>query len=257
MPEPIPPLASNLQLAAGRLRRTQWVWAALLGAAALLQWLSLRGEASTAGALDVAALAFAAGLLALSVQPAYLALVAVLWGSSLIRLVPGVAQVFGPDILVGVLGNSWLEIAAAALVRIVLMVTAWNQFMLYRLLYGTAAFTGGEHGVAPIPEVIPNRTDRLAGIALLVGSVGLLGCLISIPSGSPPGKCSPPMARLCWGPTPLDWALGRPSRPPADAQRRFGRSPWALWPSWPHSRLGHGRCVEPGTNAAYCPHAAR
>jgi hypothetical protein len=223
MPEPSPPLASNLQLAAGRLRRTQWVWAALLGAAALLQWLSLRGGTSTAGALDVAALAVAAGLLALSVQPAYLALVAVLWGSSLIRLVPGVAQAFGPDILVGVLGNSWLEIAAAALVRIVLMVTAWNQFMLYRLLYGTAEFTGGEQGAAPIPEVIPNRTDRLAGIALLVASFGLLGCLISIPLGNPLWQVLAAHAALVLGTYAIGLGLGAAFSP----TRRRAAALWA------------------------------
>jgi hypothetical protein len=172
----------------------------------------------------VAALAFAAGLLALSVQPAYLALVAVLWGSSLIRLVPGVAQVFGPDILVGVLGNSWLEIAAAALVRIVLMVTAWNQFMLYRLLYGTAAFTGGEHGVAPIPEVIPNRTDRLAGIALLIASVGLLGCLISIPSGRPPSQVLAAHGALVLGTYAIGLGLGAAFSP----TRRRTAALWAI-----------------------------
>ena len=41
MPETLSPDAPNLRLAAGRLRRTLWVWAAMFAALAGLQWLSL------------------------------------------------------------------------------------------------------------------------------------------------------------------------------------------------------------------------
>lgn len=61
------------------------------------------------------------------------------------------------------------------------MVSAWNQFLLYRLLYGTEAGYGLEAGKADIPEVVPNRTNRLAWAARLIGFADLAAALIAVP----------------------------------------------------------------------------
>lgn len=181
MPEILSPKAPNLRLAVGRLRRTLWVWAAMFAALAGLQWFALLRAPDPVALVGALGLLLAALAMALDPQPAYLALVAVVWGVSLVRLVPGVAAVFGPDILVALIGNSWPEQLAAAIVRILLMITAWNQFMLYRLLYGTAEFGGGDPNAPIIPEVIPNRAPKLAAAGRLMASVALALAVAAIP----------------------------------------------------------------------------
>jgi hypothetical protein len=188
VPEVLSPDTPNLGLAATRLRRTLWAWAALFAALGALQWFALRRAPDAVALVASLGLLFVALLVALEPQPAYLALVAVLWGVSLVRLVPGVAAVFGPDVLVALVGDSWLEQLAGAAIRILLMITAWNQFMLYRLLYGTSAFIGGDPDAPVIPEVVPNRTGRLAVVGRLLASAALLLGLAAIPLDSARGK---------------------------------------------------------------------
>jgi hypothetical protein len=43
----------------------------------------------------------------------------------------------------------------------VLALMAWNQFLFYRLLYGTASMASGAERLPPIPEVVPNQTRGL------------------------------------------------------------------------------------------------
>jgi hypothetical protein len=174
-----------LRLAGVRLRRTLWVWAALLAALAGLQWFALQRAPDPLALIDVLGLLIVALVIALEAQPVHLALVAVVWGVSLVRLVPGVAAVFGQDVLVALVGSSWLEQLAAAIVRLLLMVTAWNQFMLFRLLYGTAQFHGTDPEAPIIPEVIPNRAPRLASVGRWMAAVALALALAAIPLADP------------------------------------------------------------------------
>ena len=188
MPETLSPEAPNLRLAAGRLRRTLWVWAAMFGALAGLQWFALQRAPDPVALIDALGLMLVALIIALDAQPVYLALVAVVWGTSLVRLVPGVAAVFGPDVLVALVGDSWPEQLAAAIVRLLLMVTAWNQFMLYRLLYGTAQFRGADPQAPLIPEVVPNRAPRLAFAGRWLAAAALALALGAIPLADPTAR---------------------------------------------------------------------
>lgn len=167
----------NLRLALGRLRRLQWLWAALfagLGALAL---------ASTGFAEPFLPLTWIviAVLLVPRPQPITLSLVAVAWGFSLVFLVPGIAQTIGADPVTRLLGGGAVEIAALAIVRVIFLITAWNQFMFYRLLYGTRGADGLDPLLPPIPAVISNPSDRVAVWARLLGFLGLMAALISIP----------------------------------------------------------------------------
>lgn len=188
MPETLSPEAPNLRLAVGRLRRTLWVWAAMFAALAGLQWFALQRAPDPVALIDALGLMLVALIIALDAQPVYLALVAVVWGTSLVRLVPGVAAVFSPDVLVALVGNSWPEQLAAAIVRLLLMVTAWNQFMLYRLLYGTAQFRGAELQAPLIPEVVPNRAPRLAFAGRWLAAAALALALGAIPLADPTAR---------------------------------------------------------------------
>jgi hypothetical protein len=185
MPETLSPEAPSLRLAVGWLRRTLWVWAAMFAALAGLQWFALQRAPDPVALIDAIGLMLVALVIALDAQPVYLALVAVVWGTSLVRLVPGVAAVFGPDVLVALVGDSWLEQLAAAIVRLLLLVTAWNQFMLYRLLYGTAQFRDADPEAPILPEVVANRAPRLANAGRWMAAAALALALGAIPLADP------------------------------------------------------------------------
>lgn len=187
----------NLQAAAGRLRRIQWTWAALFLAMAVLTFAGGSGDGPLPGRAVLAAAWLAgAGLLAAAPQPALLALVTVAWALSLVFLLPGGAGALGSDPLGVVLGGSPVEAWAAALVRVILALTAWNQFLFYRMLYGTAAATGLEASLPAIPEVVPNRTDALASWGRFCGLAGLLAAWAAIPLGDHP--LASPALNLGW-----------------------------------------------------------
>ncbi len=176
MPEPLPADDPNLQLALRRMRRTLWVWAALLGGMGVLA-SSLVGREYPFLAVPWLA---GAALLALSLQPAMLAVAALLWGLTLVHMLPGFATAFGPDPLIQALGSGPFETIGLAVVRLVLMVTAWNQFMFYRLLYGTAGMAGLDPDHRPIPPMVPNRSDLLAGTSLALGVLAVTTASTSI-----------------------------------------------------------------------------
>lgn len=170
----------NLLLAIGRLRRMQWVWAVLFAG---LGGLALASTGLDQPFLPLTWIAIAAILVA-APQPIYLSLVAVAWGFSLIFLIPGISQTIGADPITRLLGGGPVEVVALAVVRLVLLVTAWNQFIFYRLLYGTQGAAGLEPSLAPIPSVIPNPSDRVAVWARLVGFLGLMAAVAAIPLSS-------------------------------------------------------------------------
>ncbi|NIS80878.1 MAG: hypothetical protein GTO14_11860 [Anaerolineales bacterium] len=170
MSKTVTPDDDNLLVAVGRLRRSLRVWAGLFAAAGFLTLWVVQGR------LLVAALPWlvSAILLALGEQPAYLALAAVQWGLSLIILIPSMRTTFGPDPLAALTDSGVIENIALALVRVILMVTAWNQFMFYRMLYGTSQASGIDPRLPGIPEVIPNKSDLLARLSPLLGLFGAL-----------------------------------------------------------------------------------
>jgi hypothetical protein len=172
----------SLLLAVGRLRRTQWVWAVLFAG---LGGLALVANGFAEAFLPLTWIAIAA-LLALQPQPILLSLVAVAWGFSLVFLIPGVAQTIGTDPITRLLAGGAVEIAALAIVRIVLLVTAWNQFLFYRLLYGTQGAHGLDPALAPIPAVLANPSDRGAVWSRLFGFLGVAAALLSIPLSATP-----------------------------------------------------------------------
>jgi len=170
----------NLKLGVSRLRRVLWGWALLLAALGALHLTPMRSEPVVPSLLAALPYLACAALLASSLQPSYLAMVAAVWGLSVILLVPSVGAVFGADPLGVLLGNSSVERIVVALVRILFMVTAWNQFLFYRLLYGSASF----HGVGPPPPFIPpmveNRTDRMAEWSGMLGFLSLMAPILAM-----------------------------------------------------------------------------
>lgn len=170
----------NLQLAANRLQRTLRIWAFLFAGMGVLLLGALRTEYPTASILwFVSAL-----LLFLSHQPAFLALVAIQRGISLTSLIPGIALITGPDPLSYLFESGLLETLVLVGVRIVMVVTAVNQLLFYRMLYGTKSIQELHPDLAPIPEVIPNRTGQIAIAGRFLGFLGILLTLFSIPMRS-------------------------------------------------------------------------
>ena len=167
----------NLQLAATRLQRTLRIWAFLFAGMGLLLTGTLRFEYPTASIVWFGT----ALLLAVSRQPAYLALVAIQWGISLITLIPGIAVITGPDPLSYLFQSGLLETLVLVGVRLVMIVTAINQFLFYRMLYGTESIKELHPDLTPIPEVVPNRTTELAVAGRLIGFIGILLTLLSVP----------------------------------------------------------------------------
>lgn len=177
MPDTLPTDDPNLIKALRRMRRVLLAWAALFAALAVLSILIQRSS------LPIAALHWLLGtlLLAISPQPAYLGLVAVLWGISLLGLIPAVNQVFILDPVAQIFGLETIESLALAFVRLALMVMAWNQFMFYRMLYGTKGTTGLDFNLPAIPEMVANHTDRLAQLSWASSGLGLVLTLIAFP----------------------------------------------------------------------------
>ncbi len=168
-----PSLAQNhpkLQKAMGRLRRALRAWAAIF---ALLGLWSLAQRGLQYPAISLAWLA-AALTLALSSQPALLALVALLWAFSLLPLLPAVEPLLGPDPAIAALAGGTAERLASGVVRLILLLLAWHQFLSYRRLYGTAGAHGLQENLPHSPPLIPNRSDTLAGLARLLGALALL-----------------------------------------------------------------------------------
>jgi hypothetical protein len=99
----------------------------------------------------------------------------------LINLVPGSEAALGANPLAASLGSEPLEILGYGVIQAIMMVTAWNQFMFYRMLYGTQAATGLDPDSPLIPEVIPNRADGMAWSARLLGVASLIAAISAIP----------------------------------------------------------------------------
>lgn len=177
MPKALPPDDPNLLIAADRLRSILRAWAVFFAFIGVVT-IGVSFKSHPTAALPWLITAY---LLARGDQPLFLALAAVQWGLSLIVLIPGTHEVFGIDLVSFFMEGGAIEKIASAVVRIVLMVTLWNQFLFYRLLYGTAGMEGLDEKLAPLPEIIQNRSDALAWIARFLGLLGILVSLAAIP----------------------------------------------------------------------------
>ena len=170
MPKALPLDHPNILLAANRFRRIAYAWAGLSFIIGLTTFRML-GASFPFAAIPW----FICALLLVSIQqPSSLAFVAVLWGTSILHLLPGMSALVGPDPLTVMFDISTIEKITFAVVRILLLLMAWNQFMFYRMLYGTGRFSGLPEDFPAIPEVILNRNDSLARIALAGGIIALL-----------------------------------------------------------------------------------
>lgn len=116
-------------------------------------------------------------VLGLEPQPALLGMVAVTWGLSLLGLIPDLNALFKIDPAGALLQFGTIESLALAFVRIILMVMAWNQLLFYRMLYGSPSPNKRLPG---IPEVIENKTARIARWAQLSLIAGTLALLLSL-----------------------------------------------------------------------------
>lgn len=176
MPAPLPRDHPHLVSAVSRLRRNLWVWAGLFLAMAGLTY----GAQGQAHILRTAPWIAGALLLALGRQPAFLAMVSIFWGLELIHLVPGAEAALGPNPLSASLGSGALELLGYAILEAVMLITAWNQFMFFRMLYGSEGFSGLDPDSPPIPEVVPNRTSALAWSSLALGFGAIVVSAIAI-----------------------------------------------------------------------------
>lgn len=156
-------------MAVRRLRRTLIIWALIYTGMALLSLFALRQN------YPLAFLPWFIGavLFVTRVEPIYLSLVAVQWGISLITLIPGVSYFIGPDPLSFIFDSGFLEILVLIGVRLVFIFTSFNQFLFYRLLYGSEKMTGASDDLPDIPEVIPNRSNRFAALSRILGLGGM------------------------------------------------------------------------------------
>jgi len=167
----------NLLLAVGRLRRLQVAWAILFAG---LGGLALASGGLTQPMVPLTWIIIAVLLLSRP-EPLFLALVSAAWGLSMIFLVPGARLVLGGDPISRIFATDVAETLAMAVVRLVLLIAAWNQFLFYRLLYGTEGAAGLDPSLAPVPPVLPNSSDGTAILARLAGFVAVMASLASVP----------------------------------------------------------------------------
>lgn len=196
----------NLVLAVSRLRRIMLAWAALFLGMAVLTFLAVPSAIPVQWIAGAALLVFSAApnptsndakRQYLGPQPALLALVAVTWALSLLGLVPAINEVFALDPIVLVFDAGILEGLASAFVRGMLVLLVWNQFLFYRMLYGTRGAVGLEPGLPDIPEVVPNRTALLETYARWAGISG--GAIILAATVIPSADLQLPLLSIALG----------------------------------------------------------
>jgi len=172
VPRPLSPEHPSLARAAIRLHRIQLAWAALFAGAGVLSLIAQPGVAPVLWLVG-------ATLLVVEPQPALLGMVSVGWGLTLLGVSPELNRVIALDPVGALFSAGWVESLSLGFVRLILAIMAWNQFLFYRLLYGTRMMTGLTENLPPIPEVIPNRTGRLTAFAWAAWVAGGLALLLS------------------------------------------------------------------------------
>lgn len=106
-------------------------------------------------------------------DPALLGAAAGVYALSIVPTLNVDLALLGPDPVVRLIGaDALLEIFTLVGVKLFLAYSAFNQFQMFRLLYGTERMTGGDPKLAVIPAMIKNRSDRLASLARFAGLIG-------------------------------------------------------------------------------------
>jgi hypothetical protein len=190
MPKTLSETDPHLLEAVRRLDRAQkttgWI---LITYGAFTQWVAL----STDPPHTVAGLPFiAVGLVCLVWgDPALLAASGVLFALSAVPGVNPALSLLGPDPIVQLTGIGGWELVIEVGVKGVLALAAMQQFLLFRLLYGTERASSDQPDLALIPPMVPNRTDRLArwarSSALVAGLCAVLAVGFLAVDPSAPG----------------------------------------------------------------------
>jgi ABC-type antimicrobial peptide transport system permease subunit len=169
----------HLQTAVGQLKRTclttGWI---MIGFGLLTQIVALVVEPVH----PVAGLVYLAlGLMLLRWnEPALLGATAVIFILSLTPTLNREATVLGPDPVVRLFNAGLLEVLVLTVMKLFLAWSAFSQFQQFRLLYGTERMMSNDPTLRPIPPMVPNRTNRLAGLARLSSLVGLALGVVSL-----------------------------------------------------------------------------
>ena len=153
-----------------RLQRVQQVWGVLLIGLGLFTELAATSEHPIAGLPFIVV-----GLLALRLaEPALLATMAALMAFAIVPTINPRLTILGPDPFQVVAAPSFLESLAIVVGKALIVLTAANQFFLYRFLYGTSRASTEDPTQAIIPEMVPNRSTGLSRWARWVAIAGLI-----------------------------------------------------------------------------------
>jgi hypothetical protein len=102
-------------------------------------------------------------------------------GLSVLSLLPQVNEIFLFDPIALIFGIGVIETITLAFIRLVLMVMAWNQFLFYRLLYGSEGMSGLDPSLPAIPTLVPNTADPSAKVARILAGSALIAFLLAFP----------------------------------------------------------------------------
>lgn len=170
MPKTLSKTDPNLLTGVRRLKRVQRVWGVLLIGLGTLT------ELAATSAHPVSGLPFiAVGLFVLRwAEPAMLATVATLVAFSIVPSINPRLTLLGPDPFLQLADPSFLELLAVVIGKALIVLTAANQFFLYRFFYGTRRASTADPNQDVIPEMVPNRTNDLARWARWIAIGGLI-----------------------------------------------------------------------------------
>lgn len=179
MPKTLSKSDPHLLTAVGRLERAQRTNAFILIAFGLL---------TQAVAVSGAVLHPVAGLpfIAIGVfcwlwgDPALLATAAVLFAFSILPSVNPALTLLGPDPIVTLTGIAGWELVIVVGVKVILALMSFQQFFMFRLLYGTERMTSDQTNLALIPPMVTNRTDVYARWARAAAVVAAVAAFIGL-----------------------------------------------------------------------------
>lgn len=188
MPKKLSKTDPALLAAVARLRGAQQLWGALLIALGIVTELAATSEHPVAGIPFILI-----GLLAFRwADPVLLAAIAALMAFSIVPTFNPRLTILGPDPAGQMMALSPIEQVALVVGKVIVVLTAANQFFLYRFLYGTERATSDVPDQDIIPPMVPNRTDGLSRWARLIALVGIaLGAAALYLAGMDPSAYLP------------------------------------------------------------------
>ena len=174
MPKTLSTQDANLVKAVERNARSLNLWGVLLIAAGAVTQFAVWDSHPVAGfplmAIGAACLIWK--------DPALFAAVGTIVAFSIPASLNARVSLLGPDPLAQLTDLNAIERVAIALGKVLIALTAGNQFLMFRLLYGTARATSDDANLPLIPAMVPNRTDRIARWARTLGIAGGIAALL-------------------------------------------------------------------------------